>query len=112
MKRFRERNRPTMGVVTLVVIVLLIAGSLEFSKLPLIHNTKTYSAYFADAAGLASTDIVTVDGVKIGTVSGLKLEGDKVKVTFAVNGDLQLGSTTSAACRAATGRTSCCRSPR
>ena len=97
MKRFRERNRALLGLSTVVVVLALIAGSLEFSKLPLIHNTDAYSADFASAGGLVTTDLVTVRGVKVGAITGLKLDGDQVKVSFEVQGGLALGSTTSAA---------------
>lgn len=99
MKRFSERSKPLLGLITVVVVVLLVAAALEFSKLPLIHNSDTYSADFADAGGLVTTDLVTVRGVKVGAITGLKLEGDEVKVTFEVNASLGLGSTTSAAAK-------------
>ena len=96
MKRFRERNRATTGLVGIVVVTVLIVGALQFPRLPLIHNNVTYQADFANAGGLASGDIVTVDGVQIGTITGMTLEGDHVQVTFTASGT-RLGSTSSAA---------------
>jgi len=97
VKRFRERNRALLGLTSVLVVFALIAASLEFFKLPLIHTTGAYSADFASAGGLVTTDLVTVRGVKVGAITGLKLEGDQVKVSFEVQGGLALGSTTSAA---------------
>jgi phospholipid/cholesterol/gamma-HCH transport system substrate-binding protein len=96
MKRFRERNRAMTGLVGIVVVTVLIVGALQFPKLPLIHNNVTYQADFANAGGLVSGDIVTVDGVQIGSITGMTLEGDLVRVTFTASGT-RLGSTSSAA---------------
>jgi len=98
MKRFRERNRALTGLVGVLVIVVLVAGALEFPRLPLIHDNTTYSADFADAGGLATGDIVTVAGVKVGSITAMALDGDHVRVSFAVSG-AELGSTTSAAAK-------------
>lgn len=97
MKRFRERNLPLVGLVTVVVVVVFVYGALQFPKLPVLNNQTTHSAYLADSANLVSTDQVWVYGVNVGSVTGLKLEGNQVKVTFKVNGGTHLGSTTSAA---------------
>jgi phospholipid/cholesterol/gamma-HCH transport system substrate-binding protein len=98
VKRFRERNRAVTGLVGLVVVLVLVAGALEFPNLPLIHDNATYSADFASAGGLATGDIVTVEGVKVGSITAMALAGDKVRVTFTVAG-ATLGSTTSAAAK-------------
>ena len=98
MKRFRERNRALTGLVGIVVIICLVVGALNFASLPLIHDNTTYQADFATAGGLAAGDVVTVDGVKVGSVTGLALEGDKVRVTFTVAGT-SLGATSSAAAK-------------
>ncbi len=97
MKRFRERNRATTGLVGIVVVTVLIVGALQFPKLPLIHNNATYQADFSNAGGLASGDIVTVDGVQIGSITAMTLEGDMVQVTFTAASGTRLGSTSSAA---------------
>jgi phospholipid/cholesterol/gamma-HCH transport system substrate-binding protein len=97
MKHFRERNLRVIGLMTVVVVVALVYGGLEFQKLPLVNNQNTYSAYLSDAANLVNTDQVWVYGVSVGSITGMMLEGDKVKVTFTVNPGLHLGSTTSAA---------------
>jgi phospholipid/cholesterol/gamma-HCH transport system substrate-binding protein len=99
VKRFRERNRAVTGAVAIVVTLVLVIAALQFQRLPLIHNNATYSADFVNAGGLNTGDIVTIDGVKVGTITGMALDGDKVKVTFALQPGLHLGSTTSAAAK-------------
>ncbi len=96
MRRFRERNRALTGLIGIVVTLVLIVGALEFPKLPLIHDNATYNADFSSAGGLATGDIVTIDGVKVGSITGMALDGDKVQVTMTVQSGLRLGSTTSA----------------
>jgi phospholipid/cholesterol/gamma-HCH transport system substrate-binding protein len=99
VKRFRERNRALTGLIGIVVTAVLIIGALEFPKLPLIHSNASYSADFASAGGLATGDIVTIDGVKVGSISGMALDGDKVRVTMTLESGLHIGSTTSAAAK-------------
>ena len=97
MKHFRERNLRVTGLVTTVVVLVLVYGGLQFTKLPLINDHPTYSAYISDAANLVATDQVWVYGVDVGSVTGMVLDGQKVKVTFTVSPGIHLGSTTSAA---------------
>ncbi len=97
MKHFRERNRALMGLGGVILVLVLVIGALEFPRLPLIHSNATYTAEFANAGGLQTGDIVTIDGVKVGSITVMALSGDKVDVTFEVGSGLHLGSTTSAA---------------
>jgi phospholipid/cholesterol/gamma-HCH transport system substrate-binding protein len=96
VKRFRERDRALTGLVGILVVLVLVAGALEYQRLPLIHSNATYSADFANAAGLANGDVVSIDGVTVGYITAMTLDGDRVRVTFTVSG-ATLGSTTSAA---------------
>lgn len=97
MKRFRERNLRLIGVLTVVVAIAFVWGGLEFPKLPLVNNQTTHTAYLSNAANLVDSDQVWVYGVSVGSVTGLALDGAKVKVTFTVDPSIHLGSTTSAA---------------
>ncbi|MFD6414418.1 MCE family protein, partial [Nocardia asteroides] len=64
-------------------------------RLPLGGST-SYSADFSEAAGLDEGDEVRIAGVKVGKVTGVALDGPKVKVTFEVE-DAWLGDRTTAA---------------
>jgi phospholipid/cholesterol/gamma-HCH transport system substrate-binding protein len=69
VKRFSERNQVVTAVVGSVLLVIVALGAINFSKLPLINDHTGYGAAFADSAGLAQGDPVSVAGVDVGTVS-------------------------------------------
>jgi len=98
-KPFRERNLVAVAVVSAVIIAAVLVGAINFSRLPLVSNTTLYQADFANAAGLAPGDAVTVAGVQVGTVTGLALDGTVVRVRFSVQHGTRLGSDTGAAAR-------------
>lgn len=71
-----------LGVIGIATILVLTFVSSIFDTLPVVGAGPKYSAYFSEAAGLTSDDEVRVAGVKVGKVSDVELEGDKVKVSF------------------------------
>lgn len=83
-RSFSSRNPTLIGAVGLVVIAVLLWASFNVSKLPVIGGGTGYFAAFSEAAGLEPGDEVRVAGVKVGTVSSVKLEGAHVKVAFRV----------------------------
>ena len=85
-KPFSARNPVTIGAIGLVIIVVLVWGAFNAAKLPIIGGGTGYTAYFSEAAGLVPGDPVRVAGVKVGSVSAVKLDGDahQVKVTFKI----------------------------
>ncbi|TCO65316.1 MCE family protein [Actinocrispum wychmicini] len=96
MKSFRSRNPITIGITGLVVIALVLLAAIYSDDLPIIGGGTTYKAEFSEAAGLKSGDEVRVAGVKVGKVSGVKLAGPSVLVSFKVK-DAWLGDQTRAA---------------
>lgn len=97
VKRFSERNPIIIGAVGTAVSAALVLGGLTYDKIPLFSHGTTYSAYFADAGALKSDADVQVSGSKVGKVTGIKLEGAKVRVDFTVDEDIRLGDRTEAA---------------
>ena len=97
MKPFTERNRVVIGAVGLALGAAIVAGSLQYDKLPFVDSAKNYSAYFAEAGGLRTGAPVQVAGLRVGEVSGIDLEGARVLVTFKVDKKIRLGDRSEAA---------------
>lgn len=83
-----------LGIAAVLVIVVTLAGLLGVQRLGL--GKSTYHADFAQAAGLSAGDQVTVAGVHVGSVKGLRLDGDKVVVTLEIDDNVHLGAATRA----------------
>jgi phospholipid/cholesterol/gamma-HCH transport system substrate-binding protein len=97
MKRpFRERNPVPIGLVGIGAIAAGLALALNLQSIPFITGGTTYNAAFAEAAGLKKDEEVRIAGVKVGTVTGLKLERDHVRVDFRVDDGVRLGDLTRA----------------
>ena len=95
MKALRNRNQAAVGAVTVVVIVLATLTAYYAESLPLLSNNTTYSAYFAESAGLAVDNDVQVAGVNVGNVTEVELRGNKVLVSFTVQ-DTRVGNASTA----------------
>lgn len=96
MKFFSERNPLIVGAVGLGITVLAVFVALQFRNLPLIHSDKQYEAYFSEAGGLNTNSTVQVSGYKVGEVSSVTLDGDRVLVKFKVDKSIRLGDRTEA----------------
>ena len=94
--RFRDRNVKAIGVWGAIGSVVVMAISLNYDRVPYLNGTHGATAYVADAAGLNTGDEVQVAGMQVGTVRNLSLDGDRVKVDFAIDTDVDLGVDTSA----------------
>jgi phospholipid/cholesterol/gamma-HCH transport system substrate-binding protein len=100
MKPFRERNTAIVGVVGLTALGLLLTVAFNADNLPIIGGGTNYRAAFTEAGGLQPGNEVRVAGVKVGKVTGIGLEGAKVRVDFRVAADnVRLGKQTAATIR-------------
>ena len=84
------------AVVTVLATALLAMtiGNYNFT------STRGYKAVFTDAVNLVHGDEVRLAGVRIGSISGVKLvDGDKAQVSFTVDKKVQLTTTTLAVIR-------------
>ena len=99
MKSFAERSRLLIGLTGTAVVIAIVLAGLNYQKLPLVNQRKDYSAYFADVAGLHTNAFVEVSGYPVGKVTGIKLDGPGVLVTFKVDKYIHLGDRTAAAVR-------------
>lgn len=84
IKPLRERNPVAVGLAGLLVLALIGFGAYRADSLPFIGGGTTYTADFTESAGLGSGDEVRIAGVKVGEVTGVSLDGAKVKVSFRV----------------------------
>jgi phospholipid/cholesterol/gamma-HCH transport system substrate-binding protein len=96
MKSFQKRNPVPIALIGIALIVLGIVAALNSDNLPIVGGGTTYTADFSEAAGLQVKNDVRIAGVKVGNVSDIALDGDKVKVSFKVK-NAWLGDKTSAA---------------
>jgi phospholipid/cholesterol/gamma-HCH transport system substrate-binding protein len=97
MKTFSERNPLKVGAMGIGLTVAAMWLSLNYQKLPFIDQTREYSAYFAEAGGLAAGNPVQVSGYRVGDVSSVDLDGPRVRVKFKVDSDVRLGDRSEAA---------------
>lgn len=97
MKSFGERNLFVIGLVGILALTAFVLTAVNYQKLPFFSPGKSYSAYFAEAGGLAGNAEVQVSGLKAGQVTGIELDGQHVLVKFKVNKGIRLGDRTEAA---------------
>jgi phospholipid/cholesterol/gamma-HCH transport system substrate-binding protein len=97
MKPFSERNPLRIGAIGAGIIFALILLSVNYDELPFFSKGATYSAYFAEAGGLMSGNVVQVSGFRVGQVSSVELDGPRVLVKFDVANNIRLGDRTEAA---------------
>jgi phospholipid/cholesterol/gamma-HCH transport system substrate-binding protein len=76
------------GIFVLIAIILLLCGWMWLKSYSLMHPPQRFSVSFHNVAGLISNAAVNVNGVRVGSVEKLTLEGkDKVLVAVKVNGE-------------------------
>ena len=97
VKTFQERSPYKVGALGIVATLALMWLSLNYDKLPFVNFNTEYTAYFAEAGGLAPGSLVQVSGFRVGDVSSVDLEGNRVVVKFNVDSDVRLGDRSEAA---------------
>ena len=94
--RFRDRDPKVIGVWGAVGVVALMGLALNYDRIPYINGVHGATVYVADAAGLSTGDEVQVAGMQVGTIRKIELDGDRVRVRFDIDTDVELGADTSA----------------
>lgn len=102
MKPLRERNQVMVAIVGTALAAAVVLVSMKLSKLPFVHPTTTYYADFANADGLKSGDDVRVEGITVGSVNSVSVQGDHVHVSFDVKSGIDLGGQSRATIEVAT----------
>jgi len=73
------------GIFVLVAVIFLLCGWMWLKNYSPLHPPQRFSVSFHNVAGLISNAIVNVNGVKVGDVEELKLEGkDRVLVNIKI----------------------------
>jgi phospholipid/cholesterol/gamma-HCH transport system substrate-binding protein len=96
VKSFTERNPKRVGLVAVSVMVVFILGILFLNR-SIFESGYNVTARFPNAAGIAKGTDVMVAGVKVGTVTGVKVHGNSVDATMSVSHSVQLPHDTTAA---------------
>ncbi len=97
-----RRNPLIVGAVGIAAVLALALGALQYDKLPFFNQGNDYSGYFSEAGGITAGADVQVSGLKVGSVSGIELDGPRVWVRFRVAPDVRLGDRTEAAIKTQT----------
>lgn len=90
MKPFSERNPARLGVLGVLGVVAALLLAFFSSDLPIIGGGTTYTAQFREVAGLRVGNEVRTSGVRVGDVTDIGLDGDRVTVDFRVE-DIDVG---------------------
>ncbi|MGB3773602.1 MAG: MCE family protein [Rhodococcus sp. (in: high G+C Gram-positive bacteria)] len=90
-----QRKPAALGALGIVVVLLATLSAFFLDSLPIIGAGSKYTANFSEAAGLRPSNEVRIAGVKVGKVTDVGLDGDRVKVEFTVS-DAWVGNQTSA----------------
>ncbi len=88
-RTLEDRNRTMIGLVALAVIAVLMAALVIITKVG--PGYKRISADFIQAAALLPKNPVTVAGIPVGTVTGMRLNGDHVTVDMRVQNNIDIG---------------------
>ncbi|HVX68142.1 MAG TPA: MCE family protein [Mycobacteriales bacterium] len=102
MRQLRARNPLALGVVGTALLVAALLAVVILPRVPAFSADRSYSANFAQAAGLASGDEVRVAGIPEGTVTGVHLDRDVIRVDFTLPKTVHIGSETTASIEVAT----------
>ena len=84
-----DLNKTMVGLVALAVLTALLATLVIITKVG--PGYRRISAEFIQAAALMPKNPVTVAGIPVGTVTGMELIGDRVRVDMRVQDDIEVG---------------------
>ena len=96
MLKYRGSNLIRTGILGVVLVLLVIAVGLQPERIESWATAIRHQAVFAEAGGLTTGNPVKISGVKVGTVSDVRLQGGRAVVSFSLDGKVRLGSQTTA----------------
>jgi len=91
------RNEVKIGLAVILATIVFYAGIRYFRDLPIWGQATIYHAELPNSKGLVTGNVVAVNGVAVGSVTGVRLISTGAQVTFSVHDDVVLteGSTAS-----------------
>lgn len=95
-----ERNKTVLGTIAVAVVAVLIGTLLAVKAADVGY--RHYTAKFAQAAALRPGNPITIAGIPVGEVIGMKLAGDHVEAKLKVRNDVVLGENSRATIRITT----------
>ena len=90
MRSVREFPPTVVGVVSILLIALGLAGAFSINEVESLRGVYSVSADLRDAAGLQPGNEVRVAGVKIGKVTDISLEPRAARITMEIESDVRL----------------------
>lgn len=84
MRTLEPPNRMRIGLMGIVVALLVVAVGQSFTSVPMLFAKPSYYGQFTDSGGLHKGDRVRIAGLGVGTVEGLKIDGDHIVVKFSI----------------------------
>ena len=84
MKAFTERRPRVLGAVAVAIMAVVVIGIIFLNR-NIFNSGYQVSARFSTTAGIGSGTDVLVAGVQVGTVTGVKIDGNAVDATMSIN---------------------------
>jgi phospholipid/cholesterol/gamma-HCH transport system substrate-binding protein len=84
MKAFTERRPRILGAVVVGIMAVVVIGIIFLNR-NIFNSGYQVSARFSNAAGIGSGTNVLVAGVKVGTVTGVKIDGNAIDAAMSIN---------------------------
>ena len=85
-----RRTEIQVGITVLVALVILLWGVTWLKEFSLNRRVKVWHVVFAQTGGLGASDEVQVNGIRKGSVQGMRLVGAQVVVDLALASDVAL----------------------
>ena len=90
VKNFRERSPAIVGIISILAITAATTFAFFIDRIPALKQAYEIKAEFKDAAGVQSENQVRVAGIKVGTVSDIRLEDDHVLITMEIENGTEI----------------------
>ncbi len=85
-----------IGAAVVLSAAILYVGQRYFRDLPIFAGTHTFSTIATDAAGIIPGNAVRINGVYVGSVTGVQIDGGAARVYFTVSDNIDLPHGTTA----------------